>query len=71
MGTGSGGDLRSAGPLLNLGLTMALGIGLLAWVGYALDERWGTDPWLTLTGAILGVIVGFVNLFRTALPPKE
>ena len=56
---------------MNLGLNMALGIGLLAWGGYKLDERWGTDPWLTLAGAILGVIVGFVNLFRTALPPKE
>jgi F0F1-type ATP synthase assembly protein I len=63
--------LRKAGPLMNLGLTFALGIALLAWVGNWADGKWGTEPWLTLTGAVLGVVVGFVNLFRVALPPKE
>ncbi len=56
---------------MNLGLSFALGIALLAGLGNWLDGRWGTKPWLTLVGAVLGVVVGFVNLFRTALPPKE
>jgi len=62
--------LRSAAPYLDLGLTFALGIVLLAFLGKWLDARWGTAPWLTLAGAVLGVVVGFVNLFRTALPRK-
>jgi F0F1-type ATP synthase assembly protein I len=62
---------QGIGPYLDLGLTFALGIALLAWLGHWLDGRWGTDPWLTLAGAVLGVMVGFVNLFRIALPPKE
>lgn len=66
-----GAGLRGVGPLLNLGLNMALGIALLALLGHWLDGRWGSDPWLTLAGAVLGVVVGFVNLFRAALPPKE
>ena len=57
--------LRSAGPLLNLGTTFALAIGGLAFLGYWLDGRWGTDPWLTLAGAVIGMVVGFVNLVQT------
>lgn len=62
---------RASMPYFDLGLTMALGIAVLAYLGHKLDQRWGTDPWLTLTGSVLGVVIGFINLFRTALPPKE
>jgi F0F1-type ATP synthase assembly protein I len=56
---------------MNLGLSFALGIAFLAWLGHWLDGKWGTTPWMTLSGAVLGVVVGFVNFFRTALPKKE
>lgn len=56
--------LRSAGRYLNLGLTFALAIGGMAYLGHWLDGRWGTDPWLTLAGSFLGMAVGFVNLFQ-------
>jgi len=61
--------LRSAGPYLNLGMTFALAIGGLAYVGNWLDGRWGTDPWLTLAGALLGMVVGFVNLVQIVRRP--
>ena len=38
-------------------------------VGYWLDRRFGTKPWLLLAGLILGMIGGFVNFFRLVLPP--
>ena len=63
--------LRSAGPYLNLGMTFALAIGGLALLGDWLDERWGTDPWLTLAGALLGMVVGFVNLVQIARRPGD
>jgi F0F1-type ATP synthase assembly protein I len=55
---------------MNLGLTFALAIGGLAYLGNRLDERWGSEPWMTLVGAILGMVIGFVNLFRIVLPPR-
>jgi F0F1-type ATP synthase assembly protein I len=61
--------LRSTGPYLNLGMTFALAIGGLAFLGNWLDGRWGTDPWLTITGAFLGMVVGFVNLVQIARRP--
>ena len=40
-------------------------------IGYWLDGRFGTKPWLLLTGLILGMIGGFVSFFRLVLPPKD
>jgi len=62
------GALRSAGPFLNLGFTLALAIAGLAYGGNWLDGRLGTEPWLMLAGALTGMAVGFVNLFRVAWP---
>jgi F0F1-type ATP synthase assembly protein I len=36
------------------------GLGL----GYFLDNRFGTSPWLLLTGIIIGTAGGFVYLYR-------
>ncbi|HYV86826.1 MAG TPA: AtpZ/AtpI family protein [Patescibacteria group bacterium] len=43
-----------------------LGLGAL---GYWLDGRWGTKPWLMLAGLLVGMIGGFVNFFRFVLRP--
>jgi F0F1-type ATP synthase assembly protein I len=43
-----------------------LGLGAL---GYWLDGRWGTKPWLLLAGLLVGMIGGFVNFFRFVLRP--
>ena len=40
-------------------------------IGYWLDGRFGTKPWLLLGGLILGMVGGFVNFFRLVLPPKD
>ena len=40
-------------------------------IGYWLDGRCGTKPWLLLAGLILGMVGGFVNFFRLVLPPKD
>ncbi len=38
--------------------------GLL--VGHWLDQKWGSSPWLTLVGLLVGSIGGFYNLIRIA-----
>ncbi|MDO8462323.1 MAG: AtpZ/AtpI family protein [Deltaproteobacteria bacterium] len=47
-----------------VGFQLAISVigGLL--IGSTLDKKWGTDPWLTLTGLILGSVGGFYNLIR-------
>ncbi len=40
-------------------------------VGYLLDRRFATAPWLLLAGLILGMATGFVNFFRLVLTPPD
>jgi hypothetical protein len=43
-----------------------LEVALPAMGGYYLDSRWGTRPGLTLAGATLGFVVGFIHLIQMA-----
>ncbi|MCS7014528.1 MAG: AtpZ/AtpI family protein [Gemmatales bacterium] len=45
--------------LAQVGLEMALPIAVGAW----LDYRWGTMPWLVITGVIVGFAVGMIHLW--------
>lgn len=45
-----------------------LGLGAIGWF---LDRRLGTSPWITLTGLILGIIGGMVNFIHAALHPRD
>ena len=38
-------------------------------VGYWLDGRLGTKPWLLVAGLVLGMIGGFVNFIRLVTTP--
>ena len=40
-------------------------------IGWWLDGRFGTKPWLLLAGLIVGMIGGFVNFFRLVLPSRK
>ena len=57
-------NLRRAGPAAAAGYTLIGAIGLLGGIGYALDAWRGTSPWFLLTGLLLGVVVGFVQLAK-------
>ena len=56
--------LRQLARLSTLGIALvaATAIGLL--IGYGLDRLLGTEPWLTMVFALLGIAAGFLNLFR-------
>ena len=57
--------------LSTVGITLVLStvIGLAG--GYYLDRWLGTTPWLLLTGLLLGIAAGFVNLFRSVTRAKD
>ena len=62
--TGDPSAWRALSELSTIGLALVIAtvIGLAG--GYYLDHWLGTSPWLTLIGLILGIVAGFVNLFR-------
>jgi ATP synthase protein I len=60
-------SLRKASPYMNLGV-MFLGCMLIGvFGGRWLDEKWGTEPWMLLTGSLVGMASGFYHFFRTVL----
>jgi ATP synthase protein I len=53
---------RTLGYLSTLGMAMAISIALGALIGYYLDKRFQTEPWLFLVFLVLGIIAAFKNL---------
>ena len=53
------GPMRAVGLVSGLGFMLAAMTVLGAWLGHYLDGRWGTTPWLTLTGTLGGMGAGF------------
>lgn len=53
-------------PMLLMGAGMELTglVIVLALGGWWLDGKWGTSPWLTVTGAGIGIVGGIYNLYR-------
>ena len=47
-----------------IGLQMGLSVAIGLIIGLALDRYLGTTPWMALIFLILGVIAGFLALFR-------
>lgn len=63
--------LRRMGPFLSLGMTFGAAVLLGVGAGYWADKRFGTDPWLTLAGLLIGIALGCYNFFCVVLrnPP--
>lgn len=40
-------------------------------IGYGLDKLFNTSPWCTISFLLLGIVSGFIQLFRTALRDKD
>jgi F0F1-type ATP synthase assembly protein I len=58
---------RKAGPYLNIGLVWALAVLFFTWLGIELDKKLNTAPWLTVTGALVGIAAGFYHFIKTVL----
>ena len=52
--------LKAANVGLNLVVSTFVGLG----IGYWLDNVFSTGPWLTLIFLLLGIVAGFVEIFR-------
>ena len=62
--------LKDAGGLLStagtMGLHLVSGTIVGAGMGWFLDEWLGTNPWLFLIMLVLGIVAGFMNVYRDA-----
>ena len=57
-------SLHEASSYISLGMQMALTMVFFVTGGYFLDRWLGTEPWLLLVGAVLGMTAVFIHLFR-------
>ena len=58
---------RKLAPYLSIGYVMVFSVVLLTFLGHYFDKKWHTEPWLTVTGAILGMAAGFYQFFKVVL----
>lgn len=52
---------------LKSGTEMMAGVGVGAFIGYYLDDFFGTRPWLMIVFILLGFAGGVVNLYRAVM----
>lgn len=58
------GELARYAGILSWGFNTAAALVLGILGGQYLDRRWGTEPWLALSGVVLAVVVSLVSLVR-------
>ena len=58
-------NVARAGPAAAASYGLIGAIILFGALGYAVDRWRGTSPWFLLTGLVLGITIGFVQLVRT------
>ncbi|MCY2961790.1 MAG: AtpZ/AtpI family protein [Planctomycetota bacterium] len=63
-------ELGDLGRYAGLGLQFALTMAVLGALGWWLDRRFGTLPWLLVTGVLVGALGGFVRIVK-AVPGKS
>jgi ATP synthase protein I len=54
--------IKALGYLSSVGMAMALSIVIGALIGYYLDKKFKTDPWLFLLFLLFGIIAAYENL---------
>ena len=57
-------SLREASPYLGLGMQLGFSIVVFTGGGYLLDRWLGTIPWLTVGGALIGMVAMFAQVLR-------
>jgi len=59
--------IKELGPYLNLGMQLVVTIALMALLGWWLDKKFDTEPWLMVILSFLGAVAGMVNFIKIAL----
>jgi len=62
---------KTLSHLSTVGLVMAISIVAGALIGYYLDTRFGTEPWLFFVFLGFGIVAAFKNLFTMVKKIQE
>lgn len=57
-------NFRKIAEFSSLGLTLPSSIIVGLFIGYFLDKKLNTGPWLLLAFLLLGIVSGFYSLFK-------
>jgi F0F1-type ATP synthase assembly protein I len=52
-------------PFLGAGIQLGIGVILMALLGWWLDDKWGTTPWVLLAGVFFGAGAGMYQFIRS------
>jgi len=53
-------------------MQLAATVGIMVFIGYWLDGKFKTSPWLILIFSFLGIASGLYNFLKTVIqPPKK
>ena len=63
--------IKTLGYLSTVGLSMAIAIGIGAVLGWYLDKKFGTDPWLFIVFVGFGIAAAFRNLYLMYKKAKD
>ena len=70
-GSNAGNGPPSGLEFAGLGFQFAAAIILFLLLGKWLDDKLGTDPWLLVTGVIVGAAGGFYSMYRKLTRPPR
>ena len=59
-------SFREAGPYLGLGMQIAASMVMFVGGGYLLDQWLGTLPWMTVLGAVVGLVSVIALIVRVS-----
>lgn len=64
-------NLRTLGNYLGLGMQLAVTVGVMVLLGYWLDNKFNTSPWLLIIFSFLGIASALYNFLKTVIKLPE
>jgi F0F1-type ATP synthase assembly protein I len=59
-------NMREAGELSVIGLTLVFATAIGYYIGHWIEQKWpGLKPWGGVTGALVGIVAGYLEMIRT------
>lgn len=55
---------HKAAPFLSIVYVLFAAVGLFAYLGYVIDEKWDTSPVFIVCGVLLGFALGMYNMVK-------
>lgn len=59
-----GSFIGQAARLSSIGIELVVSTAVGLAIGWYLDERFDTSPWLTIIFLVFGIVAGYRNIFR-------